>query len=101
MRVALPHDLGREEVRRRLSERSHEIADYLPGGMADVQTDWLSEDRMALLVSAMGQNITGHIDVEDRQVIFEIKLPGMLSFVEPMIEKAIRKDGTRMLEGPK
>ena len=101
MKVALPHDLGREEVRNRLKERSHEIADYMPGGMAEVETDWIDEDRMALMVSAMGQNITGHIDIEDNQVIFEIKLPGILSFVEPMIEKAIRKDGTRLLEVPK
>lgn len=101
MRVALPHDLGREEVRRRLKERSHEIADYMPGGMGEVETDWIDEDRMALMVSAMGQNITGHIDIEDNQVIFEIKLPGILSFVEPMIEKAIRKDAAKMLEGPK
>ncbi|KUO58058.1 MAG: hypothetical protein APF78_01015 [Sphingomonadales bacterium BRH_c3] len=101
MRVALPHDLGRDEVRHRLSTRSHEIADYLPGGIADVETDWVSEDRMALLVSAMGQNITGHIDIEDRQVIFEITLPRMLSFIEPVIEKAIRKDGPKMLEAPK
>ena len=101
MRVALPHDLGREEVRNRLKERSHEIADYMPGGMAEVETDWIDEDRMALMVSAMGQNITGHIDIEDNQVIFEIKLPGILSFVEPMIEKAIRKDAAKMLEGPK
>ena len=49
----------------------------------------------------MGQSITGHIDVEDRQVIFEITLPGMLSFIEPVIEKAIRKDGPKMLEAPK
>ncbi|MGQ7829699.1 polyhydroxyalkanoic acid system family protein [Altererythrobacter sp. Z27] len=101
MRVALPHDLGREEVRRRLSERSHEIADHMPGGLAQVETDWIGEDSMALHISAMGQNLTGHIHVEDRQVVFEIKLPGMLSFVEPMIEKAIRKDGARLLEAPK
>ena len=101
MRVALPHELGREELRRRLNERSHEIADYLPGNMAQVATDWIEEDVMALHITAMGQNITGHITAEDAQVVFEIKLPGMLSFVEPMIEKAIRKDGAKMLEPPK
>lgn len=101
MRVALPHELGREEVRRRLNERSHEIADYLPGNMAQVETDWVGKDTMAMHISAMGQDITGHIIVEDTRVIFEIKLPGMLSFVEPMIEKAIRKDGQKLLEAPK
>lgn len=53
MRVALPHDLGREEVRRRLNDRSHEIVDYIPGGMADVEMDWVEEDRMALHITAM------------------------------------------------
>ncbi|QIG53949.1 hypothetical protein G6N82_07085 [Altererythrobacter sp. BO-6] len=101
MRVALPHELGRDEVRRRLKERSHEIADYLPGGVAEVETDWVEDDRMALLVSVMGQSITGHIDVEDTQVVFEIRLPGMLSFVEPAIEKAIRANGQKMLAAPK
>ena len=101
MRVALPHDLGREEVRRRLNDHSHEIRDYIPGGMAEVDMDWVEEDRMALHVSAMNQTITGHIDVYDEQVVFEIELPGMLSFVEPAIEKAIRSNGQKMLEAPK
>ena len=101
MRVALPHDLGREEVRRRLNDRSHEIVDYIPGGMADVEMDWAEEDRMALHITAMNQTVTGHIDVYEEQVVFEVQLPGMLSFVEPAIEKAIRSNGQKMLAAPK
>ena len=101
MRVALPHDLGREEVRRRLNYRSHEIVDYIPGGMADVEMDWVEEDRMALHITAMNQTVTGHIDVYEEQVVFEVQLPGMLSFVEPAIEKAIRSNGQKMLAAPK
>ncbi|TNE54660.1 MAG: hypothetical protein EP341_05700 [Sphingomonadales bacterium] len=101
MRVALPHQLGREEVRRRLQERSHEIADYLPGGMAEVESDWIDEDRLALHITAMGQAVTGHIDVYDEQVVVEVKLSGALAFFESAIESAIRKDATKMLEAPK
>ncbi len=101
MRVALPHDLGREEVRRRLNDRSHEIVDYIPDGMADVEMDWVEEDRMALHITAMNQTVTGHIDVYEEQVVFEVQLPGMLSFVEPAIEKAIRSNGQKMLAAPK
>lgn len=101
MRVALPHDLGREEVRHRLNDRSHEIVDYIPGGMADVEMDWVEEDRMALHITAMNQTVTGHIDVYEEQVVFEVQLPGMLSFVEPAIEKAIRNNGQKMLAAPK
>ena len=48
MRVPIAHDLPKEEVRRRLRERSHEIANFVPGGMAEVTTGWPGEDRMTL-----------------------------------------------------
>jgi len=97
MRIALPHDLGRDEVRRRLRERSHEIADHIPGGLADIDTSWSGEDTMHLLVNAMGQRISGDIEIEDTQVIFQVELPASLSFVRPMIEKAIRSSGQKLL----
>ena len=59
MRVPIAHTLPKEEVRRRLRERSHEIANFIPGGMADVTTGWPNEDRMDLSVRAMGQGIDG------------------------------------------
>ena len=96
MRVAIPHDLDRAEVRRRIKGRSHEIVDFLPD-RADVSTSWPSEDHMALNVSAMGQSITGDIEIEEGQVVFTINLPGMLSFVEPMIQSAIKAKGRKLL----
>lgn len=101
MDVAIPHDLGREEVRRRLRENSHQIADAIPGGMAEVSTSWPSEDRMTLAINAMGQALTGHIDIEDHQVRFHIQLPPALAFVEPIVEGAIREQGHKMLAPPR
>lgn len=98
MRVVIPHELGRAEVRRRLRERSHEIADFIPGGVAQVRTDWPAEDLMTLAVAAMGQSITGRIEVADHEVVFDLALPPALSFVEPMIEDAIRSKGTKLLK---
>ena len=46
MRVAIPHQLEREEVRRRLRDNSHKIADNIPGGV--VTTEWPSTDRMTM-----------------------------------------------------
>lgn len=98
MRVPIPHSLPKEEVRHRLASRSHEIANFIPGGMADVATAWPGEDVMTLSVRAMGQGIEGRVLIEDRQVVFEIDLPPALSFVEPMIAGAIRQQGTKLLE---
>ena len=101
MDVEIPHNLGREEVRRRLRENSHRIGDNIPGGMADVQTNWPSEDRMTMSINAMGQMLSGHVDVEDDKVIFHMILPPALGFLQPMIDAAIRDQGHKMLEAPK
>ena len=97
MRIPIPHHLPKEEVRRRLRERSHEIGNFVPGGMAKVATDWPSEDLMKLQVGAMGQQINGQVEVEESQVVFVVDLPPALSFVEPMISGAIRKEGQKLL----
>ena len=34
MRVAIPHDLGKAEVRRRLTSRTPDLAGFIPGGLA-------------------------------------------------------------------
>jgi uncharacterized protein involved in copper resistance len=99
MQVAIPHQLGKEEVRRRLSANSHRLADGMPG-MAEVTTDWPSEDRMRLSVRAMGQVVDGHVDVEEAQVIFHVTLPPALGFFQPIVEGAIRQQGPRLLGPP-
>lgn len=101
MRVALPHNLDRETLRQRLRSRSHEIADHIPGGMAEVETRWPSEDRMDMIVRAMGQDLHGAVELEDEQVVFTVVLPPALGFVEPIVEKAIRASGQKMIEAPR
>lgn len=97
MRVAIPHELDREVVRQRLKARSHEIADHVPGGMAQVDTAWTSEDRLALTITAMGQKLNGGIEIEERQLLIDLDLPPALSFVEPMIAGAIRQQTQKLL----
>jgi len=101
MEVAIPHNLGRDEVRNRLRSRSHTLADGIPGGMADVKTAWPSEDRMTLDIAAMGQTLNGYIDVQDAQVVLHVDLPPALGFLEPIVAGAIRQQGQKLLEAPK
>jgi len=98
MRMTLPHELGREEVRRRLKERSHEIADHLPGDMAQVETQWPSDDQMNLAVTAMGQQVHGTIEISDTSVVLDFTLPFSLSFFKPLIESTLKSKGQKLLE---
>ena len=97
MRVAIPHNLDDETVRRRLKNRGHEIADKIPLPGAAVRTDWPTEERMNLTVMAMGQSVNGHIDIEPGQLVFEIALPPSLAFVEPIVAGAIRDHGQKLI----
>jgi hypothetical protein len=98
MRVTLPHKLGRDEVRRRMHAHGHEIANYFPPGMAEVQTNWATEDVMELVILAAGQRITGGIEVFDEAVIIDMDLPPILGFLRGTLERAVRKHGGRLLE---
>lgn len=101
MRVALPHDLDKATVRERMRSRSHEMADHIPGGMATVETNWPSEDRMDMTIQAMGQNLRGTVELEDKQVVFTVVLPPALGFIEPIVESAIKASGRKLIEGPR
>lgn len=100
MRVAVPHKLPKDEVQRRMKASTHEIADHIPGGIAQVKTDWASDDCMNIMVSAMGQDLRGTVTIEDRQLVVDMALPLALSFVEPIVAGAIRQQSAKMLEGP-
>ncbi len=101
MQVAIPHQLDREEVRRRLRGSSNEFANAVPGGMAEIATSWPSDDRMNMDIQAMGQSLTGHVDIADNQVTFVVDLPAALGFIKPIVEGAIRQQGERLLAPPK
>lgn len=97
MEIAIPHELGSAEVRRRLTENSDQIGAGMPGGMVDITTSWPSENRMDMDIAAMGQSIAGHVDITETQVVFHIELPMMLGFVQPMVESAIRDQGRKLV----
>ena len=98
MRVPISHKLGKAEVKRRLRERSGELAGLFPGGKADVAITWPLEDRMALQVSAMGQTVNAHVDVLDESVVFEIDLPAALSFFAPMVRSVVEEKTQKLLK---
>ncbi len=100
MRVPIQHQLTKEEVRRRLQNSDRSIADQLPGGVAEVTTEWPSEDRMNLAVHSMGQVVNGFVEIEEECIVFSLDLPAALSFLKPMIASAIEKKGAKLLARP-
>ena len=96
--IDVPHKLGRAAARERLRTRSGELASHMPGGVAEVQSSWASEDEMHLDITAMGQTIAARLEVQDTLVRVHLVLPPMLSFFSGLIGNAVREGGERMLE---
>ncbi len=97
MRVTLLHDLPREEVRRRMHAHADEIASFFPPGLADVSTSWPNEDRMEITATVVGYTIPGGVDVREKDVVIEMQLPAILGLMRGALEKAVRKEGGRLL----
>ncbi|MFN4020737.1 MAG: polyhydroxyalkanoic acid system family protein [Erythrobacter sp.] len=97
MRVTLPHDLPRDEVRRRMRAHADEIAGFFPPGLAKVTTGWPNEDRMDLTAEVMGMSIPGGVELRDGAVVIEMHLPMLLSVMKGPLEAAVKKEGRRLL----
>ena len=95
--VTLSHSLGRAEAKQRIAGGVGKLKNHIPGGAAEVSSRW-DGDRLMLDIRAMGQTITGMIDVEDQQVRLELRLPAFLGMFARQIEAVIARKGGEMLE---
>jgi putative polyhydroxyalkanoate system protein len=94
--VDLPHNLGKDEARRRIANNIHKLEQHIPGG-AKVQSGW-SGDQLNLSVAAMGETVNATIEVMDSKVHLRVLLPGMLGMFSGMIQAALQKKGGALLE---
>ena len=94
--VDLPHNLGKDEARRRIANNVHRLEEHIPGG-AQVQSGWAG-DQLNLDVAAMGQSIMATVDVQETKVRVKVLLPGMLGMFSGMIQAALQKKGDVLLE---
>ena len=97
IQVDLPHNLGAAEARRRIDGGIGRLKDFIPGGNAEVRSAW-TDDRLGLQVAAMGQEVNAQIDVRETYVRVELLLPPALAFFGPIIELALKKKGSDLLE---
>ena len=94
--VDLPHNLGKDEARRRIANNIHKLQEHIPGG-AHVQSGWTG-DQLNLQVSAMGEAVNATIDVQETKVHLKVLLPGMLGMFSGLVQAALQKKGSVLLE---
>lgn len=98
--IDVPHRLGRAEARRRMRARVGELPGHIPGGVAEVTSSWLDENRMAIAVAALGQRLSAELEAQETRVRVTLDLPPALAFFAGAIEAAVQRKGAELLLGP-
>jgi hypothetical protein len=97
--VSIPHRLGREEATRRLKAGLTQAAASIP--VLKVDEERWDGDHMAFRVRALGQPVSGNLDVADDHVRVELTLPWLLQRFAQMAQAMIRDRGQILLTKPK
>lgn len=95
--VEIPHELGREEARRRIEEgmeRGRRALDK--SGINILNLTWTG-DRLDFGVSALAQKVEGQIDVNADHVRLEVRLPLLLALFAEKIQKVVGREGNLLL----
>jgi hypothetical protein len=94
--VTIPHSLGKREAINRLQSGLGQVRSLLASSVASIEDRW-SGDRIDFRVVALGQSITGRIDVMDDVVRVEVMLPWVLATIAERLRSRIEHQGTKML----
>ena len=94
--ITIPHQLGRAEARRRIEGGFSNLVRQLPGGGNTCVQRW-DGDRLTFSVGALGQSVSGSVDVLEAVVKFEIELPGVLGMVASGLKARLQSAGQLLL----
>jgi putative polyhydroxyalkanoate system protein len=94
--VTIPHELGRAEARRRIEAGFGDLSRHL-GGLGAVSKSW-DGDKLSFSFAAMGQAISGYVDVADRAIRLEVLLPSLLAMMAGKLKGRLQKEGQLLLE---
>ncbi|MCU6454707.1 polyhydroxyalkanoic acid system family protein [Sphingomonas sp. A2-49] len=95
----IPHDLGRDEARRRIEAGLPKLAQHIPGG-GTVDADWTGPDTLALAIVAMGQRVAVDMTVAAASVAGTVRVPMMLAMMSGPIADFVRTSAEKMLARP-
>jgi putative polyhydroxyalkanoate system protein len=95
--INIPHELGRAEARRRIDAGFGQLSHQLGGAAGAITKSW-DGDRLNFSVTAVGQAVSGFIEVAETAVRLEVLLPGFLAMIANKVKGRLQKEGQILLE---
>lgn len=97
--VTISHDLGRTEAHRRIDEGFEKVASSL-GFAITIDQRWEGET-MQFNARAVGQTLTGTVEVAEEDVTITVVLPLFLAGMAERIKGKLQKESSLLLEKKK
>ena len=89
--VRVPHQLGRDEMRRRVDEALVRARTQYADAVGPIEAEWEHEHRLRVMLTAMGMQFDGSVDILVEEVVVELALPGMASLFAGRIREGIQE----------
>lgn len=96
--INIPHDLGAVEAKRRIATGFSKMVGQVPGGaMMKLNESW-DGDRMSFDARALGQTVSGHVDVGASSVTLVMVLPPLLAAIADKLRGKLVQTGQLLLK---
>lgn len=116
--INLPHQLGKEEAKRRIAQGFGQFEEHLIAGLhgdpqeggrsggllgaairstMSFQQQWTG-DRLEFTGGGLGQKVSGRIDVGDDAVVMQVDLPEILAAIADRFAGQLKHEGQKLLE---
>lgn len=95
--LTLPHSLPKAEARRRVDEALAQAGHQLTQiKIAQFRKNW-EGDRLTFLAQLLGQEVAGHVEVQEQGIKLEVSLPGILAFMADVVRGRLQSEGRKLL----
>ena len=96
MTASIPHQLTRAEAKRRIQEHVGIVRQQYGSVLMNLQETWTG-DAMAFSFTAMGQALSGRLNVDDQAVHVTVALPWLLRMIAETVKPRIVEQGRIVL----
>src|SRR3989344_1039189 len=97
--VSIPHELGRAGAGRRSEGGLGRLTSQI-GAVGEIKQAW-EGDLLRFSLQAIGQTVTGTIDVQEHEARLGVYLPGIFAMIANKVKGPLRDEGQILLGGPK
>jgi hypothetical protein len=95
--ITLPHQLTQDEARQRLQNGIADLRRTHGAKLGAVHEQW-NDNHLDFHDQAMGQRVSGRVDVLPQHVKLEVDLPWMLAMLAGGFKQRVEAEGRKLLE---